>query len=101
MPRFVHDFVDQLAAELASSRRELEGVLERTDALAALHARALDLAAELKRPLTAEDLFGRVSSEKERAQLQLLVARATAWGGNPAFEVGRGAGGRLESGAGL
>lgn len=101
MPHFVHDFVDHLAGELAASRGELERVLDRTEALAALHSRALDLAAELKRPMTAEDLFGAWRNERERAELQLLAERATSRGGNPASEDGRGAGGHLETGAGF
>lgn len=101
MPHFAYDFVDQLARELAASRRELEVVLERTEALAALHARALDVAAELNRPVTAKDVFACGRNEKERAELQLLAERATSTGGNPASAQVRPAGGRLESGAGL
>jgi len=101
MPYFVHDFADQLASELDESRRELERVLDRTDALAALHTRALDLAAELKRPVTADDLFRSGRDEKESAALRLLADRVAGPGGNPAHDDLPGLGGRLDSGAGL
>lgn len=99
MPHFVEDFVDQLGTELAKSRVELEHVLERTEALAALHSRSLDLAAELNRPMTAHDLFQSARTERERAELQLLAERATARAGKPAYEDGRDPGGRPETGA--
>ena len=102
MPYFVHDFADQLASELAASRHELGRVLDRTEALAALHSRALDLAAELKRPVTADDLFGSARDEKERASLRLLADRVAGHpGGNPASDADAILGGRLESGAGF
>ena len=101
MPHFAYDFVDQLAVELGNSRPELERVLDRTEALAALHARALDVAAELNRPVTAKDVFASGHNEKERAQLQLLAERATSKGGNPASADRGDGGGRSESGAGL
>jgi len=102
MPHFVHDFADQLANELDESRRELGRVLDRTDALAALHVRALDLAAELKRPVTADDLFRSGRDEKERAALRLLADRVAGRpGGDPAYEDDGILGGHLETGAGF
>lgn len=100
MPHFVEDFVDQLGTELAKSRVEQERVLERTEALAALHSRALDLAAELNRPMSAHDLFQSARTERERAELQLLAERATSRAGDPAYGNGRDPGGHLETGAG-
>ena len=102
MPHFVHDFADQLAAELDNSRRELERVLDRTEALAELHSRALDLAAELKRPLTTQDLFQSGRNEKERAALRLLADRVAGdSGGNPAYDDSSRPVGHLETGAGF
>jgi hypothetical protein len=85
MPHFVNDFADDLARELAHAREILEGALDRADALAALHARALDVAAAQRRPVTIDDVFRSAKNEHERAELQLLANRITGdAGGNPA-----------------
>lgn len=103
MPTFVPDFVDDLERELEDARERLAWLLERTEALAELHAYAYDLAARLKKPLSADDVFGSAQTEKERAQLRLLADRITAPepGGHLVSDEGEGAGTQLETGAGL
>jgi hypothetical protein len=73
MPYFASDFADWLDEELAASRRVLQRVLVRTEALAALRSRAFDLSAESKRPISPDDLFGSARTERERAELQVLA----------------------------
>jgi len=112
VPHFVDDFADRLARELRESRRELGRVRDRTEALATLHARALDLAASLNRPVTADDLFTSHGNEEERAALQTLARRVLQeeaaddfdlddLSGNPAFDGTSTLGGHLDTGAGF
>jgi len=82
MPHFADDFVDHLARELNESRRMLTRVLDRTDALATLHAYAVEMSQRLQRPLTAHDLLTSHRDERERAELRLLVQRIAPLAGD-------------------
>lgn len=87
MPYFVGDFLDDLERELARQRRVASREVDRADALAQLRTRALSVAADLKRPITVEDVFSSAKDERERAELSALADRITREqepGGNPA-----------------
>ena len=71
------DFLTQVEDELNESRRALRRVLDRTEALAELHSRALRVQQELRRPITERDVFQSPRDEEERARLDLLVDRIT------------------------
>ncbi len=78
MPYYADDFVDHLARELSQSRRMLTRVLDRTDALATLHAHAVEMSQREQRPLTAHDVLTSHRDERERAELLLLVQRISS-----------------------
>lgn len=70
------DFLGQVEDELAESRRDLRRTMERTQALAELRSRALEVQQELRRPITERDVF-QPRDEEDRALLDLLVNRIT------------------------
>lgn len=70
------DFLGQVEDELAESRRDLRRTMERTQALAELRSRALEVQQELRRPITERDVF-QPRDEEDRALLDLLVDRIT------------------------
>lgn len=70
------DFLGQVEDELAESRRDLRRTMERTQALADLRSRALEVQQELRRPITERDVF-QPRDEEDRALLDLLVNRIT------------------------
>jgi predicted nucleic acid-binding protein len=71
------DFLGQVETELAESRRTLRRALERTQALAELHSRAVEVQQKLRRPITGRDVFNNPRDEEDRAWLDLLVTRIT------------------------
>jgi hypothetical protein len=71
------DFLTQVEDELNESRRDLRRVLDRTEALAQLHSRAVEVQQKLRRPITGRDVFNNPRDEEDRALLDLLVTRIT------------------------
>ena len=101
MPVHLDDFLDVVERELAADRRRLARLLDRVEALAALHAHAVSVSIELQRAISADDVFSAPRSERERAELQALADRITSDpGGHPAFDSDDGAGHHLETAEG-
>jgi hypothetical protein len=70
-----HDFRDEVARELRATYRELAGDRERIAALEELERLAIELAAELRRPLTVFDVIQETSDATERERRRALVRR--------------------------
>jgi hypothetical protein len=67
------DFCDEVARELQASYAELAGDQCRVTALEELERLSLELAAELRRPLTVFDVIGTAHDPSERARRMELV----------------------------
>jgi hypothetical protein len=67
------DFRDEVASELRSTYRELAGDRERIAALEELERLTIDLAAQLRRPLTVFDLVEAAPDTQDRAHRIALV----------------------------
>ena len=67
------DFCDEVARELKTSYDELAGDRARVDALVELERVSLELAAELRRPLTVFDVIRAAPDAGERARRMDLV----------------------------
>ncbi len=67
------DFCDEVTRELQASYAELAGDRARVAALEELERLSLELAAELRRPLTVFDLIRAAPSSGERARRMDLV----------------------------
>jgi hypothetical protein len=67
------DFRDEVASELRATYRELAGDRERIAALEELERLTIDLAAQLRRPLTVFDVVEAASDRRERARRVALV----------------------------
>ncbi len=68
-----HDFRDEVARELRACYRELAGDRARLSALEELERLTLELAAELRRPLTVFDVVRSASTAAERERRRALV----------------------------
>jgi hypothetical protein len=68
-----HDFRDEVVRELRASYRELAGDRERIAALEELERLAIELAAELRRPLTVFDVIRSAPDTGERVRRMALV----------------------------
>jgi hypothetical protein len=103
MPTFAHDFLDVIERELEEERERLARLVDRVEALAELQTYAYDLATQLKKPLSIEDVLGSGKTEHQRAKLRSLADRITATepGGHPAHRDGHDGGTLLETGAGF
>ena len=67
------DFCDEVARELQASYAELAGDRVRVAALEELERLSLELAAELRRPLTVFDVIRATQDASERARRMALV----------------------------
>ncbi len=68
-----HDFLDEVARELRATYRNLAGDRERVTALEELERLTIDLAAQLRRPLTVFDVVRATPDMKERERRLALV----------------------------
>ena len=68
-----HDFRDEVVRELRASYAELAGDRERIVALEELERLAIELAAELRRPLTVFDVIRSAPDAGERVRRMALV----------------------------
>ena len=68
-----HDFRDEVVRELEASYRELADDRERIAALEELERLSIELAAELRRPLTVFDVIRAAPDAGERARRMALV----------------------------
>ena len=68
-----HDFRDEVARELRSTYHELAGDRERIAALEELERLTIELAAELRRPLTVFDVIHGAPDTGERERRLALV----------------------------
>jgi hypothetical protein len=86
MPYIVGDFLDDLERELVHQRKVAAPEVDRGDALAQLRSRALSVSVDLKRAITAKDVFSAAKHEQERAELRALADRIAEeeGGANPA-----------------
>ena len=77
MPVYRDDFLDVAERELAAERRRLGRLIDRVEALAALHTHAVSVSIALQRPISADDVFATAGNERERAEFQALADRIT------------------------
>lgn len=70
------DFLIEVEDELAEARRVAAGAVDRADALAQLRSYALETQDELRRPVSASDVFD-TRDEQRRARLSALADRIT------------------------
>lgn len=70
------NFLIEVEDELAEARRVAAKAIDRADALAQLRSYTLEMQDEMRRPVSASDVFD-TSDEQRRARLNALADRIT------------------------